>query len=87
MLHLSLLQFHPPNLDQVRVALNDMIEASHRTANAIDGIRGLFTKTDQPRHPVDVNEIALDAFAVIAVRVDGLRRYEQPGIRIGNATN
>jgi signal transduction histidine kinase len=57
---LEFLENSPPKLDQVRVALNDMIEDSHRTASSIDGIRALFRKTDQSRQPVNVNEIALD---------------------------
>jgi signal transduction histidine kinase len=50
----------PPDIDRACAALNDMIEDSHRSGKALDGIRALFRKVDQSRQPVDMNEIALD---------------------------
>ena len=50
----------PPDLDRAQDSLNDMIEASHRTAEAVDGIRALFRKTHQTLQQLDVNEIVAD---------------------------
>jgi signal transduction histidine kinase len=50
----------PPDLDEVRAALNRVIAESHRASAVFDGIRSLFRKTDQGRQPVDVNEMALE---------------------------
>jgi signal transduction histidine kinase len=49
----------PPDLAEVRLALNDMIEDTHRTSEVLEGIRALFWKSNQKREQVDVNEIVL----------------------------
>ena len=49
----------PPNLAEVRAALNDMIRDTHRTNEVLEGIRALFGKSDQKREQVEVNEIVL----------------------------
>jgi len=59
----------PPDLDEARIALSDMIEGSHRTADAIDGIRGLFRKTNQTRQPVDLNEVAREVLQSMRVEL------------------
>jgi signal transduction histidine kinase len=50
----------PPDLEEVRVALDRMIGDTHRTSGVFDGIRALFGKSNQKRQWVDVNEIVLD---------------------------
>jgi C4-dicarboxylate-specific signal transduction histidine kinase len=47
----------PPELAEVRAALNDMISDTHRTSEVLDGIRALFGKSNQERKQVEVNEI------------------------------
>jgi len=49
----------PPELAEVRAALNDMISDTHRTSELLDGIRTLFGKSNQEREQVEVNEIIL----------------------------
>ena len=49
----------PPELAQVRAALNDMISDTRRTSEVLDGIRALFGKSDQKREQVEVNELIL----------------------------
>jgi len=66
---LEFLAGSPPDLDEARIALSDMIEGSHRTADAIDGIRGLFRKTSQTRQPVNLNEIALEVLQSMRVEL------------------
>jgi signal transduction histidine kinase len=56
---LQLLGNAPPDHDEVRAALNDIISDSHRTSEVFEGIRALFQKVDQERQPIDMNEIIL----------------------------
>ena len=49
----------PPELAEVRSALNDMISDTRRTSEVLDGIRALFGKSDQKREQVEVNELIL----------------------------
>src|SRR5262245_5760050 len=50
----------PPDLAQVRAALNDMISDSHRTNEVLEGIRALFGKSNQKREEVEVNELIVE---------------------------
>lgn len=47
----------PPNLDEVRVGLDDIVKEGHRASDIIDGIRAIFRKGDGARGQVDVNEL------------------------------
>src|SRR5262245_12670844 len=49
----------PPELAEVRAALNDMKSDSHRTSEVLEGIRALFGKSNQKREQVEVNELVL----------------------------
>ncbi len=52
----------PPDLSEVRLALNNMIRDTHRTGEVLEGIRALFEKSDQKRERrerVEVNELIL----------------------------
>jgi C4-dicarboxylate-specific signal transduction histidine kinase len=49
----------PPELQEVREALERIISDTHRTSGVFDGIRALFGKSDQKRQQIDVNEIIL----------------------------
>ena len=54
---LQLLANDPPNYDEVRAALSDIISDGQPTNEVLDGIRGLFRKVDQNRQRIDMNEI------------------------------
>ena len=54
---LQLLGNVPPDHDEVRAALNDIITDSHRTSEVFEGIRALFRKVDQERQLINMNEI------------------------------
>jgi len=56
---LQFLRKTPPNLAEVRTALNDIIRDAHRTNEVLEGIRALFGKSHQKREQVDVNELIL----------------------------
>jgi signal transduction histidine kinase len=47
----------PPELEEVRNALNRMISDTHRTSEVFDSIRALFGKHAQERNPFDMNDI------------------------------
>jgi signal transduction histidine kinase len=49
----------PPDVEEVRSALQRMVSDTHRTSDVFDGIRALFGKSDQKRLQVDVNKIVL----------------------------
>jgi signal transduction histidine kinase len=57
---LAFLQQVPPDLGEVRVSVQMMIEDSLRANRAIQGIRTLFRKDNDPGRPVDLNEIIVD---------------------------
>jgi signal transduction histidine kinase len=47
----------PPDHDEVRAALNRMVDDGHRASEVIDGVRALFRRGHQGRQQIDVNEI------------------------------
>jgi two-component system, NtrC family, sensor kinase len=47
----------PPNLEEVRAALNRMVGESHRASQVFDSIRALFGKADQGYVSIDVAEL------------------------------
>ena len=57
---LDLLSKAPPDLEELREILNDMIGSSRRVSEVFDGIHSLFRKVDRRRQPVDMNGIALE---------------------------
>jgi signal transduction histidine kinase len=56
---LRFLDKEPPDRDEVRAALNRIVNDGHRTSEVFDGIRSLFRKVDQGRDPVDINNLIL----------------------------
>jgi two-component system, NtrC family, sensor kinase len=47
----------PPNLEEVRAALNRMVGESHRASQVFDSIRALFGKADQGYVPINIDEL------------------------------
>src|SRR5215467_2102714 len=56
---LRFLERSPPDHDEVRTNLNNMVKDGFRTSEVFDGIRALFRKVDDGAKRVDVNEIIL----------------------------
>jgi integral membrane sensor domain MASE1 len=56
---LEFLSKAPPDLEEIRAILNDMISAGLRVSEVLQGIRALFGRADQGREPINVNEIVL----------------------------
>lgn len=57
---MALLKMSPPDLHEATVSLKDADEDVHRAADVLDGIRSLFSRGDQPREPVNINDIVLE---------------------------
>lgn len=53
----------PPNLEEVRSALNRMVSESHRASEVFDNIRALFGKADQGHEPIEVSELVSGAMS------------------------
>jgi signal transduction histidine kinase len=56
---LRFLERSPPDHEEVRTNLNNMVKDGFRTNEVFDGIRALFRKADDGIKPVDINEIIL----------------------------
>jgi signal transduction histidine kinase len=56
---LNFLKQAPPDLEEIRAALTDVLTDNRRVSEVFDSIRALFGKVDQGRHPIDVNNILL----------------------------
>ncbi len=54
---LRFLAHEPPNLEEVRAALNRMVSDCHRAGGIFDNIRALFGKADRGRELIDLNEL------------------------------
>jgi signal transduction histidine kinase len=55
---LALLGKAPPDLQEARASLSDILEDSQRINGALGGIRSMVRKFEHDQEPVDVNEIA-----------------------------
>jgi PAS domain S-box-containing protein len=53
------LEMSPPDLDEVRAILDQIVTNCRHASEVFDSISALFKKVDQSRRPVDVNEISL----------------------------
>jgi len=54
---LRFLEPMPPNVEEVRSALNWIISDSNRATQIFDNIRALFGKADEGHEPIDVNDL------------------------------
>jgi signal transduction histidine kinase len=58
---LNFLKRAPPDLEEIRAALTDVIDANRRVSEVFDSIRALFGRVDQGHRPVDLNEVIRNA--------------------------
>jgi PAS domain S-box-containing protein len=61
----------PPELDEVRELLNQMMGSCHRASEVFDTTRALFRRADQKREPTAVNEIVLDVLQLMREELTG----------------
>ena len=67
---LRFLKHAPPNLEEVRLSLDDMVSASFRVNQVLDDLRTLFGKAADVREPLDVNELVLGALRVLRAELN-----------------
>jgi signal transduction histidine kinase len=60
----------PPNTGEVRLALNRMVNDSHRASQVFDNIRALFGKADRGYEPIDVNELVRGVLSSLQRELD-----------------
>jgi PAS domain S-box-containing protein len=65
------LEMVPPDLEEVRELLNQMMGSCHRVSEVFDTIRGLFRRTDQKREPIVINEMVLDVLLLMREELIG----------------
>jgi PAS domain S-box-containing protein len=61
----------PPDLDESRAMLNQIVADCHRASEVFESISALFKRVDQSRRPVDVNEVALDVLQSVQGQLKG----------------
>jgi signal transduction histidine kinase len=67
---LRFLKQTPPNLAEVRVALERIVAASHRASEVFDSIRALFGSADLGQEPIDVNAIVFEVLRALRGELD-----------------
>jgi two-component system, NtrC family, sensor kinase len=60
----------PPNIGEVRQALNRMVNDSHRASQVFDNIRALFGSADRGYEPIDVNELVRGVLGSLQSELD-----------------
>jgi signal transduction histidine kinase len=55
----------PPDFDEVRAAMTEMVRDSHRASQVLESIRALFKSADLEAQPVDLNRVALAALDIL----------------------
>jgi len=48
----------PPNFDEAREAVDQIVKDGHRASDVIEGIRAVFKKGEERRDPLDVNNLS-----------------------------
>jgi signal transduction histidine kinase len=79
---LRFLERSPPDHDEVRANLNNMVKDGFRTSEVFDGIRALFRKADDGIKQVDINEIVLETLR--SLREEFLDRKIQTRIELAS---
>jgi signal transduction histidine kinase len=70
---MRLLTKAPPDLDEARAAMTDMVRDSHRASQVLESIRALFKSADLEPQPVDLNGIVLGALDVLCGELEDHR--------------
>jgi signal transduction histidine kinase len=62
---LRLLESAPPDLEEARSAVNDVISDAYRAGQVLDNLRVLFGKVEREQEPIDVNQVAVRALRTL----------------------
>jgi PAS domain S-box-containing protein len=67
------LDFSTPNLDELRSAVESIIKSGHRAGEITRRMRALVNKTDTPKTPLDLNDVANEAIALVQHELSSYR--------------
>jgi len=67
------LALEPPSLDEVRKALNAVVNDGHRASDIIGNLRALFSRSDAQPAPLDVNELIREVLRMLHGELRGDR--------------
>jgi signal transduction histidine kinase len=70
---LRLLDTVPPDLDEARSALKDVVDDAYRAGQVLDNLRVLFGKVDGEQEPIDVNQVAARALRTLRAELSDHR--------------
>jgi signal transduction histidine kinase len=56
-----------PDIDKVRAALTQIVEAGHRVAEVVTSIRAMFRKDTNDRTPIGINDLILTVLTIVRV--------------------
>jgi len=59
----------PPNFDEAREALDQIVKDGHRASDVIEGIRAIFRKGEEQLAPLDVNELIGDVLRLTRAEI------------------
>jgi C4-dicarboxylate-specific signal transduction histidine kinase len=63
----------PPNFDEAREALDQIVKDGHRASDTIEGIRAIFRKGEERRAPLDVNELVGEVLRLTRTEIQNER--------------
>jgi signal transduction histidine kinase len=67
------LALSPPDLDEVRKALNAVVNDGHRASDIIGNLRAIFSRSDAERAPLDVNDLIREVVGMLHGELRGDR--------------
>lgn len=70
-----------PNLNEVRAAIQEIVDAGNRANSIISRVRNLLRKEPPERAPLDVNEVIRDVIQFLRTEADQHRIEIQPRLR------
>src|SRR5262249_42845093 len=70
---LRLLETAPPDLEEARAAVNDVVSDAYRAGQVLDNLRVLFGKLDREQEPIDINLVAVRALRTLRAELSDHR--------------
>jgi signal transduction histidine kinase len=75
---MALIAKSPPDLQEARASLGDVVDDSHRTSQVLNGVRALFRSADKRRQAVDLNELVLEVLKSMRGELEEQRVLVRP---------
>jgi signal transduction histidine kinase/putative methionine-R-sulfoxide reductase with GAF domain len=70
---LRYLRHTPPDLEEAQLALGRIVSDCHRASQVFDSIRDLFSKADEGREQIDINQLARDVLHTLHEQLNDRR--------------